>query len=234
MTRKIDRREVLASVSGLAFLHFTPAYAQGPSRSPAAPPVTPSPAPAAAPRDTNWASYAADNAATRYAPLDQINAGNFNRLEVAWRFKTDNYGPRADSYFNATPLVINKRLYSTVGMERYVVCLDPGTGQIIWTYRHDEKGRLGLRPGSGWGLAYWTDGTDERILYVTRSYQLVSLDAKTGRPDPNFGDGVEVDLRKDWDHEVDPRAPNVGLHAAPTVVRNTVVVGSASPETGPG
>src|SRR4051812_21671042 len=112
MTRKIDRREVLASVSGLAFLHFTPAYAQGPSRSPAAPPVTPSPAPAAAPRDTNWASYAADNAATRYAPLDQINAGNFNRLEVAWRFKTDNYGPRADSYFNATPLVINKRLYS--------------------------------------------------------------------------------------------------------------------------
>src|SRR5205085_3067713 len=77
-------------------------------------------------------------------------------------------------------------------------------------------------------------GEHERILYVTRSYQLVSLDAKTGLPDPAFGDGTEVDLRKDWDHEVDPQGPVIGLHAAPTVVRNTAVVGAASPSTGPG
>jgi quinoprotein glucose dehydrogenase len=234
MTKRIDRREVLASASALALLRVTPALAQGGPPPGAAQAPAAAPPAGAGPRDTNWTAPAADNAATRYAPLDQINAGNFNQLEVAWRFKTDNYGPRADSYFNATPLIINRRLYCTVGMERYLVCLDPGTGQILWTYRHDEKGRLGLRPGSGWGLAYWTDGKEERVLYVTRSYQLVSLDAKTGRPDPNFGDGTEVDLRKDWDHEVDPKAAIVGLHAAPTVVRNTVVVGAASPQTGPG
>jgi quinoprotein glucose dehydrogenase len=188
----------------------------------------------AAPRDTDWYSYAADLAATRYAPLDQIDAGNFNSLEVAWRFGTDNFGSRPESYFNSTPLVVNRRLYSTVGFDRYVVCLDPGTGQIQWTYHHDEKGRTGARAGAGFGLAFWTDGQEERVLYVTRSYQLISLDAKTGRPDPNFGDGTEVDLRKDWDHEVDPKAPIVGLHAPPTVVRNTVVVGAASSSTGPG
>ena len=231
MTSGIDRRLLLASASGMALLGFTrigfaKASAQEvPSNSLAA---------GAAPRDTDWYSYAADLAATRYAPLGQIDASNFNSLEVAWRFGTDNFGARPESYFNSTPLVVNRRLYSTVGFDRYVVCLDPGTGQIQWTYHHDEKGRTGARAGAGFGLAFWTDGQEERVLYVTRSYQLISLDAKTGRPDPNFGDGTEVDLRQDWDREVDPKAPIVGLHAPPPVVRTTVVVGAASSSTGPG
>ena len=230
MTKQINRRQVLTSASAMALLGVTGARAQfAPPPPPPEAPIVPGQV-----RDTNWTAYAADNAATRYAPLDQINASNFNKLEVAWRFKTDNFGARAESYFNSTPLIVNKRLYCTVGMDRYLVCLDPGTGQIIWMYRHDEKGRSGLRAGAGWGLSYWTNGTEERVLYVTRSYQLVSLDAKTGIPDPKFGDGTEVDLRKDWDHEVDPKAAVVGLHAAPTIVRNTVVVGTASSQTGPG
>jgi quinoprotein glucose dehydrogenase len=234
MTKKFDRREVLASASGFALLGFTAAHAQGGPPSAAAAAPAPAPAAGGLPADTNWTAPHGDNTATRYAPLDQINASNFNKLEVAWRFKTDSFGARGDSYFNATPLIINKRLYCTVGLSRHLACMDPGTGEVIWTYRHDEKGRVGARAGTGWGLAYWTDGKEERVLYVTRSYQLVSLDAKTGRPDPNFGDGTEVDLRKDWDHEVDPRTGVVGLHAAPTIVRDTVVVGTASASTGPG
>jgi quinoprotein glucose dehydrogenase len=225
MTRLIDRRKILASTSAFGLLAAAGARAQV-----AAPPG------AAAVRapDTNWLNYGNDLAATRYVPIDQINASNFNRLEVAWRFKTDNYGPRKDAYFNCTPLVVKGRLYATVGLERYLVCLDPATGQLLWSYRHDEKGRTGARGGSGWGVAYWTDGTAERIFYVTRSYQLISIDTKTGLPDPAFGKDNEVDLRLDWDHDVDPKSSIVGLHAAPTVVRNTVAIGAASPSTGPG
>lgn len=241
MIKDWHRRDLLTSAAGLALLGLTKfgvttvsAQRAGSSSGVSGTGSTTAAAGGSVPHDTNWLSCAADLAATRYAPLEQIDASNFNSLEVAWRFGTDNFGPRPDAYFNATPLVVNRRLYSTVGLDRYVVCLDPGTGQINWTYHHDEKGRAGARAGSGFGLAYWTDGKAERILYVTRSYQLVSLDAKTGLPDPAFGDGVEVDLRRDWDHEVDPKAAIVGLHAAPTIVRNTVVVGAASPSTGPG
>ena len=184
--------------------------------------------------DTNWLNFANDLAATRYAGLDQINASNFNSLEVAWRFKTDNFGPRKDPYFNCTPIVANGRLYATVGLDRDLVCLEPANGELLWAYRHDEKGRLGIRGGSGWGASYWTDGTVERVLYVTRSYQLISIDAKTGLPDPAFGDGREVDLRLDFDHEVDPKLPVLGLHAAPLIVGNTAVIGVASSDTGPG
>ena len=225
----MTRRQALVSTSafGLAAAAFgihQVGAQPAPPANPAAPP----------PPDVEWRDSAGDLANARYSTLDQINAGNFNSMEVAWRFKTDNYGPRKDAYFNASPLMVKGRLYAPVGFDRYMVCLDAVTGQLIWTYRHDEKGRLGARPGSGWGAAYWTDGTEERIFYVTKSYQLISLDAKTGRPDPKFGDGTEVDLRQNWDRVVDPAAQVVGLHAPPCVVRNTIVVGAASSSTGPG
>ncbi len=227
MTARIDRRRFLISTSAFALFAAGRAVGQAPAAAGA-------PARSPAPANTNWTHYANDLAATRYAPLDQINAANFNTLQVAWRFNTDNYGPRPDGNFTCTPLLIKGKLYATVGVERYLVCIDAGTGQLNWAYRHDEKGRLGSRAGSSWGVSYWTDGQAERIFFVTRSYQLISIDVATGRPDPKFGDGVEVDLRLDWDHEVDPKRAIVGLHAAPTVVRNTIVVGAASSATGPG
>jgi quinoprotein glucose dehydrogenase len=223
----LTRRTVLnssAATLALAAMPLGKAIAQAPAAAPAA----------AAPANTDWTAPSATNAATRFAPLDQINASNFNSLEVAWRFKTDNFGNHPDAFFNTTPLVVKGRMYATVGLQRYLVCIDPATGQLLWSYRHDEGDRRGARGGSGWGCAYWTDGTEERILYVTISYQLISIDAKTGLPDPHFGNGNEVDLRLDWDHTVDPRQAIVGLHAAPTVCRDVVVVGAASASTGPG
>src|SRR5579883_3676361 len=66
-------------------------------------------------KDTEWPSYNADVAGTRYRPLGQINASNFNKLEVAWRFKTDSLGNRPEFQFESTPLMANGKLYSTAG-----------------------------------------------------------------------------------------------------------------------
>ena len=49
------------------------------------------------PKDTEWPIYTADLAGSKYRPLDQINASNFSKLEVAWRFKTDAFGPYTES-----------------------------------------------------------------------------------------------------------------------------------------
>ena len=67
--------------------------------------------PAAQPGETNWLHYANDLSSTRYSPLDQINAANFNKLELAWRFCTNALGPRLDADYQSTPLVVNGRLY---------------------------------------------------------------------------------------------------------------------------
>ena len=47
-------------------------------------------------KNGEWRTYGGDLGHTRYSPLDQITAGNFNKLEIAWRFKTDNLGPKRE------------------------------------------------------------------------------------------------------------------------------------------
>jgi quinoprotein glucose dehydrogenase len=177
--------------------------------------------------DTDWLHYANDLASTRYAPLDQITADNFSKLEMAWRFSTDALGRQPDADYQSTPLIVNGRLYTTAGLERDVVSLDAGTGQLLWLYRKDEGARSGSRGGPGFGLGYWSDGEQERVLYVTIGYQLISLDAKTGLPDPKFGTDGIVDLRLNDDQDMDMTRGVIGLHAPPLVVRDVVIVGDA-------
>src|SRR5215468_1843239 len=133
-------------------------------------------------KNGEWRSYAGDTGSTRYSPLDQINAGNFSKLEIAWRFKTDSLGPRPEYQFESTPLMVHGVLYSTAGTRRAVVALDAGTGELLWVHGEHEgdRGAAAPRQLSGRGLAYWTDGREERILYVTPGYRLIALDAKTG------------------------------------------------------
>ncbi len=181
------------------------------------------------PPDSDWRGYANDLANTRYAPLDQINGGNFDKLEVAWRLPSHMLGSRPEYTWEATPLVIKGRMYTTAGSRRDVICVDAANGELLWMFRKDEgeRARNAPRQYSGRGLAYWTDGGEERILYVTPGYQLVALDAKTGLPVPGFGEIGVVDLKLNMDQEIDPLGGEIGLHATPTVARNVVIVGAA-------
>jgi len=180
-------------------------------------------------KNGEWSTYGGDLGHTRYSGLDQINASNFSRLEVAWRFKTDNLGPRPEYQFEATPLMVKGVLYSTAGTRRAVIALDAATGELLWTYGEHEgpRGEAAPRQLSGRGLAYWSDGKEERILYVTPGYRLVALNAKTGAPVPGFGMSGVVDLKRDDDQEIDPVTGEVGLHATPVVARDVVIVGAA-------
>src|SRR5499425_1469773 len=188
-------------------------------------------------KNGEWPHYTADMKGTRYSPLDQINASNFNKLEVAWRFKTDNLGPRPEYKLEGTPLAINGVLYATGGTRRSVVALDGKTGEEIWQHSLREGKRAGISPRqlSGRGLSYWTDGRgDERILYVTTGYRLVELNAKTGQPIPSFGKDGVVDLKVGMvtgtGQPIDLVTGEAGLHATPAVVKDTVIVGSSFKE----
>lgn len=184
-----------------------------------------------------WPHYTADLNGTRYSPLSQIDATNFNELELAWRFKTDNLGTRPEYKLEGTPLMIDGMLFTTAGTRRAVVALDAETGELTWMYSLREGLRGGLAPRqlSGRGLSYWTDGRgDDRVLYVTPGYRLIALNAHTGVPIESFGDGGIVDLKVGavWgaDIQVDLESGEIGLHSTPTVVKDTVIVGSAMKE----
>jgi quinoprotein glucose dehydrogenase len=141
-----------------------------------------------------WRYWGADAWSTRYSSLDQINASNFNSLQIAWQWNAGAFG--SDEYYRTTPLYANGRLFTVATTRRVTTAIDPETGETLWMYRLNEGIRWQKAPRqfAGRGLAYWTDGREERVLLVTPGYHMVSLDAKTGIPDPKFGTGGVVDL----------------------------------------
>lgn len=180
-------------------------------------------------KNGEWPTYGGDLGNTRYSPLSQINASNFNNLEVAWRLKTDMFGARPEYQFEGTPLEVHGVLYTTAGSRRDAVAIDAATGEIIWTHGENEgeRGRNAPRQLSGRGLAYWTDGKEERIIYVTPGYRMIALDAKTGALVHSFGKDGAVDLKQDDDQEIDLVTGEVGLHSTPIVAKDVVIIGAA-------
>jgi len=195
-----------------------------------APPIRTSSAPANGP-SFEWTTYGGNLASHRYTPADQITKDNFNRLQIAWRLKTDFLGPTPDTLYSATPLVIGRMLYTTAGMRRAAIALNAATGEMMWMHTEDEgrRGDNAIRTGAGRGLAYWAsaDGADRRIIYVTPGYRLLALDAKTGIPIPAFGRNGAVDLKLEDDQDVDLDTGEIGLNATALVVGDVVVVGAA-------
>jgi quinoprotein glucose dehydrogenase len=211
-----------------------------------APPVAGQAANAGAPGKASgeWAFYNADIKGSRYMPFDQINASNFNKLEIAWHFKTDNLGPRPEYKLEGTPLMVKGTVYLTGGTRRAVVALDARTGEQKWIYSMDEGRRADVSPRklSGRGLSYWTDGKgDERIIFFTIGYRMVELDAKTGKPVASFAKGGVVDLKEGvvfgklvdgkWQQVQIPLVEGeIGDHSTPLVVKDTVIVQSSMAE----
>ena len=182
--------------------------------------------------DGEWRAYGGDAGGPRYSSLDQINRENVGDLEIAWTWKSDNYGGR-EFKSETTPLMVGGVLYFTAGSRRNVVAIDAGNGETLWMFRMDEGERWeqAARRNSGRGVAYWEeDGEDQRIFAIMPGFHLVALDAKTGIPVQGFGENGIVDLftQLDLDYDYIPDLTGtIGNSSPPVVVRNTVLVGPA-------
>src|SRR5450755_242926 len=119
-------------------------------------------------QNVDWPTYAGNWDGSKYKPLDQINASNFNNLEIVWRFKTDHIGNRPEFKLEGTPLEVGGVVYATAGSRRGIIALDEITGELIWVHGEHEgaRGAAAPRQLSGRGLSYWSDGRETRILYV--------------------------------------------------------------------
>jgi quinoprotein glucose dehydrogenase len=211
------------------------AAASAPPPAQTAPPTPAAAQPAAPAKGTTvgtWTTYGSNLASHRYSPADQLTKDNFSKLEIAWRLKTDFLGPRPDNLYSATPLLVDRTLYTTAGTRRAVIALDAVSGEMRWMHSEDEgrRGQNAIRSGAGRGVAYWAsaDGADRRIIYVTPGYRMKALDAKTGVPVAGFGRNGAVDLKTEIDQDgLDLDTAELGLNATPLVVGDVIVVGAA-------
>jgi len=178
-----------------------------------------------------WTAFAGSPQAQKYSPLDQITRANVKDLQVLWKWSSVEVDLQKSSPAlrvsrnENTPLMANGVLYTVTGLG-LIVALDPGTGQAKWI--HDTEGHKPGKPNNGGFISrnfgYWTDGRIERILVGTHDGYLVSVDAKTGQPDPAFGTGGRVDITtgiRDVQRSINHSA------RGPTIAGDIAIVGSS-------
>lgn len=127
----------------------------------------------------------------RYSPLDQIDAGNFEDLEIAWTWRGDNFDPAPA---RGKPIYVDGIVYTVVGNRRTVVAIDGGTGETLWTFResHTTRWERSTRIGHGKGVSYAEVDGRGVIFVSTPAFFLHALDAKTGQHLENWGTGVPL------------------------------------------
>lgn len=181
---------------------------------------------------SNWPSYAGDKASSKYSPLSQINHTNFKTLKVAWTWRSAEEtirkaNPRVKTWvWESTPLMVDGVLYVSTSLSQ-VAALDAATGKPHWIY-DPETWKGPTPPNHGFvhrGVTYWADGADKRILLGTGDGYLVSLNARTGKPIPTFGQKGRIDLTQGLGRVVDRRY--YGVTSPPIVCRDVVMVGAS-------
>ncbi len=179
-----------------------------------------------------WRYYGGDSGSTKYSPLDQINKENAGKLKVAWAWDSPDLPLQKENRMlssfaqEATPLMIGGRLYTSTSLSQ-VAAIDAGTGQTIWTF-NPEAYKAGRPANLGFvhrGVAHWTDGKQERIFIGTADAYLWAIDAKTGKPVAEFGEGGKVNLAKAIPLAVNSR--NYAVTSPPVICRDAVIVGSS-------
>lgn len=179
-----------------------------------------------------WPNYAADKGSTKYSPLDQVDAGNVSKLKIAWTWEAPevemmkSIPALAASINEVTPLMVKGVLYtSTVSSQ--VAAIDAASGRTIWKY-DPETYKAGRPTNLGFvhrGVAYWSDGGEERIFIGTGDAYLIAINAKTGKPVETFGAGGRVDLAKNIPNALN--AKNFAVTSPPLVCRDVVIVGAS-------
>ena len=112
-----------------------------------------------------WFTLGSDYAHTRFTPAEEITAENFSELEVAWEWDGASFNAVSG---RSTPSLIDGILYTVVGYKRYVVAIDPKTGDTIWTYREPDTPRAeySMRADYGKGVAY-AEVDGRGVIYIS-------------------------------------------------------------------
>jgi glucose dehydrogenase/mono/diheme cytochrome c family protein len=183
-----------------------------------------------------WHYWGNDTGNTRYAPLNQINAANVQRLKIAWRWSADTAGAFNAANFKSTPLLDAGVLYIP-WLNNGIASIDAGTGKTKWTFEPQPADVGGGASLMSRALSFWSDGKNKRLLHNTLDGRLISVDAITGKPDPKFGRNGWINLRVNLTEgrEVkDVRSVSPAIVIGDAIVAQVIPGGTRNKESVPG
>jgi quinoprotein glucose dehydrogenase len=168
----------------------------------------------------DWPAYGGGPAGVRYSGLKQINRGNVKQLATAWTYDTDDGSGDPQTQ----PILVDGVLYGLTPRHK-AIALDGSTGKLRWTFDPGIPGR-----GPNRSLVYWSDGKTPRVFAAVQSY-IYALDARSGKPIPEFGAQGRIDLREGLGR--DPEKQSVVLTSPGIIYKDLLIVGGRTPEALP-
>lgn len=217
---------IRAMAGGVAFALLTSVACGGDDAKPA------DPAARALAKPGEWRHYGGDAASTKYSPLEQINKQNAAKLKVVWTWDSPDQPLQKENRglgsfaFETTPIMVGGTLYASTSLAQ-VVAINPETGKTLWVF-NPEGYKAGRPANLGYvhrGVAYWTDGGQERLFVASHDAHLWAIDAKTGQAISEFGQGGKVNLAAAIPRAINAR--NYTMTTPPVVCRDVVIVGSS-------
>ena len=135
---------------------------------------------------SDWPRSHGGFSSMRFSSLDLINKNNIKKLKLAWTYKSND----GNKGIQANPVVYEGLVYvPTPG--NHIVCLDGTSGKEIWKYKVKKGYHAAKR-----GLFLWNDKKNNILrLYFTNDDQLISLNAKNGKPILSFGKKISTSTR---------------------------------------
>jgi quinoprotein glucose dehydrogenase len=152
-----------------------------------------------------WPVYGGSKEMIRYSPLTQVDTTNVGQLQIAWTYRTGDADTVNGSQIQCNPLVIDGVLYGT-SPKMQLFALDALTGTRKWSFNPFDSlqgnKRMFFVLNNSRGVAYWSDGKEDKRVYYTAGPNLFAINATTGRPVPGFGDSGQVDLHEGLGRDV--------------------------------
>ncbi|MDB5207595.1 MAG: PQQ-binding-like beta-propeller repeat protein [Flavisolibacter sp.] len=176
---------------------------------------------------TGWATAKGSAEAIHYSSLTEIDTTNVTQLEVSWEYHTGDADTVHHSQIQCNPIVIDGILYGT-SPQMKLFAIDAASGKEKWVFNPFDtlagnKVAFFIMNNSR-GVAYWTDGAEDKRIYYTAGSQLYCINAANGKPVATFGDSGRLDLHDGLDRDV--KDLFVTSTSAPTIYKDLLITGT--------
>jgi len=148
--------------------------------------------------NNEWKIYGGNKSNNHYSSLKEIDTSNVSQLQVAWIYHTGD----ADSMtqIQVNPIIVDNILYG-VSPKLKLFALDAATGKERWTFNpvtaDATKGKGYFSMNVCRGVAYYSDGKNDKRIFFAASSSLYCVEAITGKSISSFGDNGKIDLHND-------------------------------------
>jgi quinoprotein glucose dehydrogenase len=177
---------------------------------------------------SGWPQYKGSNENIHYSSLTQVDTDNVKQLTVAWQYHTGDADTANHSQIQCNPVMVEGVLFG-VSPKMKLFAADAKTGKEKWVFNPFDSMTNDKRTffimNNCRGVAYWSDGANDKRIFYTAGSDLYCVDATTGKIIAGFGEHGKLDLHNGLDR-ADLKDLFVTSTSPPIIFNDLLIIGT--------